>query len=308
MIDISVIIPCYNVEEYVEECLDSVFNQNTDFQIEVIVIDNDSKDNTLCKLNEIQNQKYPTLIILSESKKGAPAARNKGLKIAKGRWIQFLDADDILLDNKLQHQYGIALQNETANFIAGSCIIQNTKKQTYVLSPNNEPTSLNVFINSAGNTCANLFNLKYLRKVGFWNENLTSSQETDLMLRMLLVNDLYVVDLKPNTVVRERESGQISKSDPKLRWKNFFDVRLNFFIKMDKKSLSKPEIDYFRSYLLSILIIYSSFKKLNIKEYIIYLPKRTQIKKIGGISNMTKLLIILMGYKLFFFLRRSIKN
>ncbi len=109
---VSVVIPCYNVEDYIEECIHSAFAQ-THKPIEVICIDNNSTDNTWQKLKQLQ-EKYPSLLIDKELKPGAPAARNKGLALSKGEWIQFLDADDLLLPEKIEHQAKL-LQNKNEN-------------------------------------------------------------------------------------------------------------------------------------------------------------------------------------------------
>ena len=105
---VSIVIPCYNVQEYLAECLDSIFAQSYPF-LEVICIDNNSTDETY-RLLQKTKQKYPTLIIDKESMPGAPAARNKGLALAKGEWIQFLDADDLLLPAKIEHQLNMVLK------------------------------------------------------------------------------------------------------------------------------------------------------------------------------------------------------
>tara|TARA_B100000787_G_C16199015_1_gene303315 strand:- start:6109 stop:7089 length:981 start_codon:yes stop_codon:yes gene_type:complete len=87
---ISVIIPNYNGVLLIERCLDSVFNQEGNFNLEVIVIDDGSTDNSLEVLED-----YPQpLIILKQANQGPAAARNKGIKKATGKYLAFLDADD----------------------------------------------------------------------------------------------------------------------------------------------------------------------------------------------------------------------
>lgn len=92
MIKISVIIPVYNVENYLEECLDSVLNQ-TLREIEIICIDDGSTDNSLNILKNYE-KRDKRIIILKQKNLGAGAARNTGLKVARGKYISFLDADD----------------------------------------------------------------------------------------------------------------------------------------------------------------------------------------------------------------------
>ena len=90
---VSVVIPCYNCESFVSRAIESVLHQKyTDW--ELILVNNNSKDNTQKVLDDYQ-KKYPDKIrTFVEMKKGGGAARNKGLSEAKGEWIEFLDADD----------------------------------------------------------------------------------------------------------------------------------------------------------------------------------------------------------------------
>ena len=98
---VSVITPLYNSEKYIAEAIDSVLLQSyTDF--EMIIIDDCSQDNSVNIVNSY-NDKRIQLICLKENN-GAGVARNKGIDLAKGRYIAFLDSDDQWLPNKLEKQ------------------------------------------------------------------------------------------------------------------------------------------------------------------------------------------------------------
>ena len=91
---LSVIIPVYKVEKYLRQCVDSVINQ-TYKNLEIIVVNDGSIDNTSLIIDRYV--KLDKRIIGLEQKNGGPAlARNKGLKIAKGKYVQYLDSDDCL--------------------------------------------------------------------------------------------------------------------------------------------------------------------------------------------------------------------
>lgn len=90
---VSVIIPVYNVEKYLRECLDSVVNQTLS-DIEIICIDDGSIDNSRRILYEYA-KKDSRIIVLEQKNQGAACARNLGIKIAKGKYISFLDSDDV---------------------------------------------------------------------------------------------------------------------------------------------------------------------------------------------------------------------
>ena len=113
---VSVIIPVYNTEKYLRECLDSVVNQTLE-DIEIICINDGSTDSSLEILKEYaKNDKR--IIILEQRNKGSGIARNYGLKIACGEYIAFMDGDDMYPEkNTLEIVYNAAIQNNV--MIAG---------------------------------------------------------------------------------------------------------------------------------------------------------------------------------------------
>lgn len=100
---VSVIMPAYNSEQYIEEAVNSVLKQTYD-QIELIIVDDCSSDGTcriIKKLAEVhKNIKY----CLQKKNSGAGIARKTGVEVAKGRYIAFLDSDDIWVPNKIERQ------------------------------------------------------------------------------------------------------------------------------------------------------------------------------------------------------------
>lgn len=92
-IKVSVIIPVYNVEKYIERCLESVIHQTLK-EIEIIIINDGSKDNSSKKIEKFLGD--DRVIYVKTENKGLSAARNRGLKIAKGEYIGFVDSDDYI--------------------------------------------------------------------------------------------------------------------------------------------------------------------------------------------------------------------
>jgi Glycosyltransferases involved in cell wall biogenesis len=97
---ISLIIPVYNVEQYLEDCLNSVVAQ-TFHDYEVICVNDGSTDGSKWILEEYQ-RKCPQIKIISQSNKGLSAARNAGIQAAKGDYLFFLDSDDWIEPNTLE--------------------------------------------------------------------------------------------------------------------------------------------------------------------------------------------------------------
>lgn len=104
---ISIIVPVFNAAQYLQECLDSILSQSfNDF--ELILIDDGSTDNSLsiCQSYEHRDSRIK---IISGPNQGVSAARNKGLNVACGEWITFVDADDCFLHDALQTLYNRAM-------------------------------------------------------------------------------------------------------------------------------------------------------------------------------------------------------
>lgn len=107
---ISVVIPIYNTEKYIEECIISVLNQTFD-NIEVIAINDGSNDNSIKVLYELQRD-YNDLIIIDRDNGGLGSARNEGLKVATGKYVYFIDSDDYIDPETLQCCYVYLEENQ----------------------------------------------------------------------------------------------------------------------------------------------------------------------------------------------------
>ena len=98
---ISVIIPVYNLAKYISKSLNSILSQKFDHDLEVIVVDDGSTDNSLEIVDKIR-EADSRVKLLSQKNAGVSAARNAGLDIATGKYVVFVDGDDILFPNVLQ--------------------------------------------------------------------------------------------------------------------------------------------------------------------------------------------------------------
>lgn len=297
---VSVIIPCFNVEGYIEKCLDSVYSQ-TYSEIEVIAVDNNSQDQTYSRLVELKKVKYARLIILKEDKKGACAARNKGLSVAQGEWIQFLDADDLLKPEKIEHQLQVVNSVPTANVIMGaSKFLDISGKELSRQIPSEKEVFLSVFIRQSGNTCSNFWSAELLRKIEGWNEDLTSSQETDLMFRLLLKGGNFVCDTEINTVIQDRETGRISQQNETLKWTNFLKIRLTFLdiLRQEHQDIYQAYASDFYTFLVSTLFLLKRASSDEAKEFLEPIKVHTaNLKEAFGVNKKHLVLHRLFGLK-----------
>ena len=110
---LSIIIPIYNVEEYVEKCIASVYQQNlSEDDFEIIVVDDESPDGSLAIVQGIA-EKHSNITIISQKNKGLGGARNTGIAAATTKYLFFLDSDDFLEPNVLQTYLDLADKHNT---------------------------------------------------------------------------------------------------------------------------------------------------------------------------------------------------
>lgn len=95
---VSVIIPVYNQEKYIEECLTSILEQ-TEKNIEIIIVDNNSTDNSINLCRRINDRR---IVYIREYRQGVSNARNSGLSYSRGEYIVFVDPDDTVQNNYLE--------------------------------------------------------------------------------------------------------------------------------------------------------------------------------------------------------------
>jgi len=99
---VSIIIPMYNVAQFIEKCINSAFDQDMqDSDFEVIIVNDESPDNSLEIATKLTSERK-NVTVVSQKNKGLGGARNTGVEQAKGDYIVFLDSDDFLLSNRLK--------------------------------------------------------------------------------------------------------------------------------------------------------------------------------------------------------------
>lgn len=108
---LSIIVPLYNAEAYIKDCLISLLNQGLDEDSYEIVIVNDGSTDNGFEIVEEFSKKYQNIRIIHQKNAGQSAARNVGIRVARGEYICFVDADDFLIRNKLHLLVDIAKKN-----------------------------------------------------------------------------------------------------------------------------------------------------------------------------------------------------
>jgi glycosyltransferase involved in cell wall biosynthesis len=245
---ISIIIPCYNSEACVGRAIESVLRQ-TYTNYEIILVDNNSTDNTIEVLYEFEKKFPNTIKVFQEYTKGAPAARNKGLSEAKGEWLQFLDSDDELLPDKLRHQINLTT-DANVDLIVGNCFKlrdgEIQQKEWIVRAITTNPWKA-LIKSRLGNTCNNLWRKEAVLSAGGWNVNMTSSDEYELLFRLLKNNVRIRYYEVPETIVHLRKNSiNRSENDERLYeiLDNFINLRLAIRQHLESEGKLTRELKY----------------------------------------------------------------
>ena len=188
-IDISVIIPVFNRENTIQNCINSVLNQ-TFLPFEIIIVNDGSNDKTVSKVKELNNSLIK--IIHNEDNRGAQHARNQGIKSAKYKWITFLDSDDLWDPLKLEKQVDIIKANnhDPLLVINSKCKrrFESTNKteiwELPVIKGSPEKIYKELLVNP-GPMFQGMLTSKYaLEKIDYLDESIVSYQEWDTSIRL----------------------------------------------------------------------------------------------------------------------------
>ena len=209
MPEVSVIIPAYNAAAFIREAVDSALAQRG-VDLEVIVVDDGSTDETLSILEGYGN----AIHVHRQKNEGASRARNKGVKMATGHWLAFLDADDQWLPDKLAEQLALAdpsiglVYTDRENFGNASRVASIQSEVTPLWEGDLfEPLLLGNFVT----TSSVIIQREWFCKLGGFKEELVPCEDWDLWLRFSAAGGLAAVCRKPLTRYRWYE-GSISRN------------------------------------------------------------------------------------------------
>lgn len=210
---VSVIIPTFNREKRLKEALDSVLNQ-TIKPFEIIVVDDGSTDNT----KNLIKRNYPDFNYIYQENKGVSAARNLGIKNAKGDLLAFLDSDDSWKPEKLEKHIEFIMKNPKYRvsqtdeiWIRNGKFVNPMKKHKKVGGDIFIP-SLNLCLISPSAVIIEKSAFEYY---GLFDENLKACEDYDLWLRVSAFEEIGLLEEKL-TVKYGGHSDQLSKAFPAM--------------------------------------------------------------------------------------------
>ena len=190
----TIIIPVYNAADFLTRAVESAVAAAvlTGSEWELILIDNNSTDESP-RIMESSRQSAPDRILtITHPVQGAPAARNAGLAIARGEWIQFLDADDHLTEDKLVKQW--QLIDGSTDWIISSFRNLWVDGSFTDDHPHEDPWRGLVFNHQVGHISANLYRRSAIERAGGFNECTRYYDDPNLHLRLLRTGATYLID------------------------------------------------------------------------------------------------------------------
>ena len=195
---VSVVIPAYNAAKYIAETLESV-RQQTWPALEAFVIDDGSLDETVTLARSFESEK---IRVLEQKNSGACVARNLGLRLSKGKYIQFLDADDVLSPEKIEKQVSVLEQNPgylgvspTVHFMNGEDYLRmSPREESFWIHDTDDPVEFLVRLYGGDGerwmvqTSAWLTPRTVTDVIGPWDERLLLDQDGEYFARAVLAS------------------------------------------------------------------------------------------------------------------------
>jgi glycosyltransferase involved in cell wall biosynthesis len=307
---VSVIIPLYNSADHIAETLQCIYNQSYT-NIEVIIVDDGSIDKSYDIACE--HSKGNTKII-KQRNKGASAARNVGLKLAKGDFIQFLDADDLISSNKIENQVVALINNNqklticsTVHFLNGTSPYSGSPssfEETFLYDDND---SVHFLINLMGGYSAIgsmipihawLVPKQIIEKVGEWNETISMDDDGEYFCRIVL-NAKGIIKTQGfcyyrRSLVNSSLSSKTNLKSYESMLKSYILRKQHLLAKTDSFAAKVAIYKLFMNLAVGSYIKYPNISKLALEE-VPNIAVKGYIPSVGGPTS--SLLAKLLGWK-----------
>ena len=209
---VSILIPCFNSERWIAQTIESAFAQTWP-ETEVIVVDDGSTDASLNIIQQFSGRIQWT----SGPNQGGNAARNKLLEMANGEWVQYLDADDYLLPNKIAGQMDFISTQPDLDLVFGPVILEQWSEAKAKCEPLPIAEPYDPFLLLARwalpQTGAPLWRRQAIHDVGGWKCNQPCCQEHELYLRLLIAGKRFAYCPATGAVYRQWSNSTQCKRD-----------------------------------------------------------------------------------------------
>lgn len=227
---VSILIPCYNSESFLNETLDSCMNQSYE-NIEVIVVDDGSSDNSFRIAKEYESR-YNNVYAFSVKNQGACHARNFAFEKCSGDYIMYLDADDLISPNKIETQIE-AIRNR-GEYVVSTCkwdrFVRDSKEALFpdykCYRDYDKSIDLLLDLWSFGEmyqTSCYLVSRRLIIESGEWNESLKKNQDGEFFARVLLHAQSVLFCNDAKVYYRTGDYESVSKASSKAKVASMLD-------------------------------------------------------------------------------------
>ncbi len=213
---VSVIVPVFNSEMYISECIYSITSQSYP-NLEIIIVNDGSTDNS-SEIIQTLKKKDSRIIVLSQTNKGVSSARNRGIDQASGEYIAFLDSDDLCVPDRIEKQL-CYMQSHNLDVCGSSlCIISDNNKEKVKSYPvSNDQLKFNyLFFKKTMAWSSTIFKVASIKNHRF-DENLCFAEDFDFLLRLVIGNNVRIGNI-PEVLIKYRQHNQ--QTTKKLANKN----------------------------------------------------------------------------------------
>jgi glycosyltransferase involved in cell wall biosynthesis len=207
---VSILIPCHNARPWIAQCIQSAIDQ-TYLHKEIVVVDDGSTDGSQ---NVIRGFGDRVRFEIGPNR-GSNVARNRLVELSRGDWLSFLDADDYLLQEKIERQMEVVARDTNVAVVSSPPIefIEKTGKM-YRQTFEDDDLHVNYIGWGRFSTTACLWKKAAIQEVGGWNQNQPVCQEHELILRLILAGKEFELLSEPLSVYRKANDGSISRRSP----------------------------------------------------------------------------------------------
>lgn len=215
MARVSVVIPTYNYARYVGNAIQSVLEQTVG-DCEIVVVDDGSTDETADVVSRFGSR----VLYIFQPNRGLSAARNRGIQEASGKWIGFLDADDLWLPSKIERQFASLRGNDERVVLHSNAFISDESGKKSLCWQYQVSASLqkglqveDLLLRNWINVSTGLVARSVLLSIGGFDERLLASEDWDLWLRLGLAGYQFVYVEEPLAIYRHHEANMHKNVD-----------------------------------------------------------------------------------------------
>lgn len=296
----SVIVAVFNGEKTVNRCINSINAAKKDYNIDLIIINDGSTDNT-SEILDFWVQKTTWIKIINQNNSGVAIARNKGLDFVNGNYVCFIDADDTIDDWYFDFIYENIKETNLDMLIFGhkrillnGCIIERRNKNLELSEPDLKEIGLRVTENRNiyWYTCTRVFNFNSIQDIRFNSKIRLGSDVIFIIEAISKSNRIKVVEECPYNYYENSNSITSSKFKKELlsSIESHFDARLKVNIKPNNKIEENILLNDFAKSYVGHMLPY-------LLNNIFHMSKKDQIKEIKNIRNSKVYLSLMSIYK-----------